>query len=172
MCANTTIGVLCFRCLTSSFSHAELVGAERAEAAGLQVQHVHQADEVHAFRVEAVPALALGVLSVALQVLLAVVVEHVVLAGHEEHVSSRFALFRIWSTVSNSSGFDRWLMSPVCSMNSGGVARPLILSTAVFSVPTTSGFAALLNPMWLSLICTKLSSPPRAGIAASAACSG
>ena len=30
---------------------------------------------------------------------------------------------------------------------------------AAFSVPATSGFAALLNPMWLSLICTKLSSP-------------
>ena len=50
-------------------------------------------------------------------------------------------------------------MSPVCSRNSGGTFNPLILSTAAFSVPTTSGFAALLNPIWLSLICTKLSSP-------------
>ena len=50
-------------------------------------------------------------------------------------------------------------MSPVCSMNSGGVARPLIRSMAVVSVPTTSGLAALLKPMWLSLICTKLSCP-------------
>src|SRR6266851_2271732 len=50
-------------------------------------------------------------------------------------------------------------MSPVCSMNSGAPDRALILSTAAFRVPATSGFAGLLNPMWLSLICTKLSSP-------------
>ena len=50
-------------------------------------------------------------------------------------------------------------MSPVCSKNSGGVGSALILSTAAFSVAATSGFAALLKPMWLSLICTKLNSP-------------
>src|ERR1700730_8734338 len=50
-------------------------------------------------------------------------------------------------------------MSPVCSINSGAADSPLILSTAAFSVPDTSGLAGLLNPMWLSLICTKLSSP-------------
>src|SRR5580704_4760287 len=44
-------------------------------------------------------------------------------------------------------------------MNSGAADRALILFTAAFSVPATSGFAGLLNPMWLSLICTKLSSP-------------
>src|SRR4029078_9018005 len=62
-------------------------------------------------------------------------------------------------------GFDRWLMSPVCNMNSGGVVRPLILSTAVFSVPTTSVFAGLLKPILLSLIGTKFSSPAGAGAA-------
>ena len=31
----------------------------------------------------------------------------------------------------------------------------LTLSIAFFSVPVTSGFAPLLNPMWQSLICTK-----------------
>jgi hypothetical protein len=44
-------------------------------------------------------------------------------------------------------------------MNSGAAASPLILSTATFSVPATSGFVGLLNLMWLSLICTKLNSP-------------
>src|SRR2546427_4778636 len=44
-------------------------------------------------------------------------------------------------------------------MNSGGADSALILSTAAFSVPATSGFAGLLKPMWLSLICTKLNSP-------------
>src|SRR6266849_6300442 len=74
-------------------------------------------------------------------------------------MSLGLALFRIWSTVSNSSGFERWLMSPVCNMNSGAAVSPLILSTAAFSVTATSGLAGLLNPIWLSLICTKLSSP-------------
>src|SRR6267378_5460788 len=50
-------------------------------------------------------------------------------------------------------------MSPVCNRNSGCIFRPLILSTAAFSVPTTSVFAGLLKPMWLSLICAKLISP-------------
>src|ERR1700760_476178 len=49
-------------------------------------------------------------------------------------------------------------MSPVCSMKSGGVDRPLILSIAACKVAATSGFAGLLKPMWLSLICTKLKS--------------
>src|SRR5215472_14341391 len=74
-------------------------------------------------------------------------------------MSFGLAPFRIWSTVSNSSGFDRWLMSPVCRRNSGSTDSALILSTAAFNVPTTSVLAGLLNPMWLSLICAKLSSP-------------
>jgi hypothetical protein len=35
----------------------------------------------------------------------------------------------------------------------------VILSTVAWSVAETSGFAGLLNPIWLSLIWTKLSSP-------------
>jgi len=50
-------------------------------------------------------------------------------------------------------------MSPVCSMNSGATGKALILVTAACSVETTSGFAGLLKPMWLSLIWTKLNSP-------------
>src|SRR5580658_2153977 len=50
-------------------------------------------------------------------------------------------------------------MSPVCSKNSGAIGNALILSTAACSVAATSGFAALLNPMWLSLICAKLNCP-------------
>ena len=50
-------------------------------------------------------------------------------------------------------------MSPVCSRNSGLDFSALILSTAAFNVPTTSVFAGLLKPMWLSLICAKLSWP-------------
>ena len=40
-------------------------------------------------------------------------------------------------------------------MNSGCSGMLLILSTAAWSVETTSVFAGLLNPMWLSLIWTK-----------------
>jgi hypothetical protein len=53
-------------------------------------------------------------------------------------------------------------------MNAGGTGSALILPTAAFSVATTSEFAGLLNPMWLSLIWTKLSSP----FAAFAMCAG
>src|SRR5262249_9308956 len=74
-------------------------------------------------------------------------------------MSLGLADFRICSTASNSSAFERWLISPVWSMNSGGDASALTLSTAALSVPATSGFAGLLNPRWLSLICTKLRSP-------------
>ena len=162
MCANTTIGVLCFRCLTSSCQPLELLGAQRAEAAGLQVQHVHEADEVHALLVEAVPPApwcpCRSVPDTACRRRRARRARRARRTRPSDSRSSGSG-----STVSNSSGFDRWLMSPVCSRNSGGVAKPLILSTAACSVPTTSGFAALLNPMWLSLIWTKLSSRPPTG---------
>jgi hypothetical protein len=37
-------------------------------------------------------------------------------------------------------------------------------TVAAFSVPATSVLAGLLNPMWLSLICTKLNSPAPAAL--------
>src|SRR5580704_6606411 len=69
----------------------ELLVAELGEAggfeAGLKLEHVDQADEVHARRVEAVPAFAVGVLTVAFEISLAVVgVGDVVLAGQEEYL--------------------------------------------------------------------------------------
>ena len=67
----------------------ELLVAEIAEAAGLEVDDVDQADEVHAVGVEAVPAGALGAAAVALEVELAVLVEDVVLARHVVHVEPR-----------------------------------------------------------------------------------
>jgi RNA polymerase sigma-70 factor (ECF subfamily) len=51
------------------------------------------------------------------------------------------------------------LRSPVWMMKSGACGSALILSTVACSVPTTSGFAGLLKPIWLSLICTKVISP-------------
>src|SRR5262245_38445074 len=53
-------------------------------------------------------------------------------------------------------------------MNEGVCGNALIFDTASRNVATTSLFASLLNPMWLSLICTKLRSAPAAADAASA----
>src|SRR5262249_35301469 len=70
----------------------QLPGSERAETARLQVEDVHQADEVRALLIEAVPAGAVGALAVALEILLAIVVEHVVFTGYEEHILGAGAL--------------------------------------------------------------------------------
>ncbi len=80
------MGVLFERCFTSFSSHSSCSAAEAAQTSGLQVHDVHQSDEVHAILVEAVPARALRAFAIALQILLAFVVEDVVLAGHEEDV--------------------------------------------------------------------------------------
>ena len=56
--ANTTIGWLAGRAARSLLQPVELLGAEVAEAAGLEVLHVVEADEVHALLVEAILALA------------------------------------------------------------------------------------------------------------------
>lgn len=58
----------------------ELLVAETTEPASLEVEYVHQADEMRPLRVEAVPAVALCVLSEALMEHFAVIVEHIVLA--------------------------------------------------------------------------------------------
>ncbi len=64
----------------------KLLAAEIAEAAGLQIHDVDEADEVHAVGVERVPAGALGAAAVALAVELDLFVEEIVLAGHVMHV--------------------------------------------------------------------------------------
>ena len=76
----------------------------------------------------------------------------------------------ICCAVSNSAALADWVMSPVCSRKSGAPGRALILSMASFSVPVTSWLAALLKPMWLSLIWTKLNSAAPA--LACACCAG
>ena len=58
------------------------------------------------------------------------------------------------------------MRSPVWSAKAGGVGNALILATASCKVAVTSVFAGLLNPIWLSLIWTKLKSP----LAASTPC--
>ena len=65
----------------------ELRLAELAHA--FQLHHVDQADEVHAFVVEAVPAISLRAFAVALEIQLSVVDGGVVFAGHVEDLAAR-----------------------------------------------------------------------------------
>ena len=58
MCANTTIGVLAESGSEIFLQPIELFGAEDAESAFANVQHIDQPDEVHAVLVEAEPARA------------------------------------------------------------------------------------------------------------------
>src|SRR4029077_12668846 len=59
----------------------ELVRSEPSEAAGLEVNHIDETDEVHAVVVETVPALSLGSFTVAVEIGLAeALVDDVVLA--------------------------------------------------------------------------------------------
>ena len=89
MCAKTTIGVLeAERPLRSLLQPFELVVAEIAQAAGLEVDHVDEADEMHAVGVEAVPACALGAAPVALAIELLLGIDDVVLARHVMHVEA------------------------------------------------------------------------------------
>ncbi len=67
----------------------ELLRAQPSEPAGLQVEHVHQADEVHALMIEAVPSTARGALAVAREVRGPVVPEDVVLARNVEGMPRR-----------------------------------------------------------------------------------
>ncbi len=72
---------LCALALQVVGEPGELVGSEIAHAASFEVDHVDEADEVHAVLVERVPAGAARVLAVALQVGLAgSLVDHVMLA--------------------------------------------------------------------------------------------
>ena len=69
--------------------------AQRPQAGALQVDHIHQPDEVHAMCVEAVPAVAFGALAVAVEVALAVFLQYVVLPGNGVDLQSgRFQKLR------------------------------------------------------------------------------
>ena len=64
----------------------QLLCPQASQSARLQVHHVDQSDKMHAVLVEAVPACALRALTVAIQILLAVIVQHIVLTRHKEDV--------------------------------------------------------------------------------------
>src|SRR5258708_10405221 len=68
------------------FQPLQLCRSERTHASSLQVHHVHKSNQVNALLVKAVPTSALCVLAVTLEVLLAVVFQHVVFTGYEKHI--------------------------------------------------------------------------------------
>src|SRR5262249_834237 len=67
----------------------ELLVAEIAQAAGLEIDNVDEADELRTVGVEAVPARAFGAATVAVAVELHLLVENVVFARHVMHVEPR-----------------------------------------------------------------------------------
>src|SRR5271169_713547 len=81
------------------FQPLELLLPQRAQAAGFQVHHVDQPHEVHAFLLEAVPASWLSAFAEALVVLLAVVVQHIVLARDIKNILGRSALQNLLDAV-------------------------------------------------------------------------
>src|SRR5579862_326163 len=77
----------------------ELLLAEVAQSACLEVQHVDESDKMGAVLIEAVPAIALRSLAETLVEHFAVVAEHVVLAGNVEDVSGLETLQRLRQCV-------------------------------------------------------------------------
>jgi hypothetical protein len=59
----------------------QLFVAERAHAPGFQIGDIYETDEMNSFVIEAGPSRAPGTFAIALQKLLAVVLQHVVRAG-------------------------------------------------------------------------------------------
>src|SRR5262245_9678825 len=97
----------------------ELLVAEIAETARLKVDHVDEADEMHAVGIEAVPAGSLGAAPVTLAIELLLVIEEIVLARHIVHVEARlrdrligvveflhFREMRDVAGVNHEGGFD------------------------------------------------------------------
>src|SRR6266851_988148 len=64
----------------------QLIVAQDAEAARLEVPHIDQADEVDALEVEAPPAIGGAALAKTVEVCLAIVDEGIVLARHKVHL--------------------------------------------------------------------------------------
>ena len=79
--------MLAARPATSCLKPIELLAAEHAESARFEVHHVHQADEMDAAVIEAVPAVAAGALAIAFEIELGIVGEDIVLAGHVERAA-------------------------------------------------------------------------------------
>src|SRR5580692_9584323 len=142
--------------LEVGFQPLELIGAQFSEV--FQSNHIHQPDKVHALLIEAVPTVALRALAVAFQILLAVIHRRVMLAGHIENLTGLGGLQQLVHGV-EFPGLGR--VAEVASMNDE-LRRPRQGVDLIHGGLQRAGYVricGLLNPMWLSLICTKVISP-------------
>ena len=81
------------------FDPFELFVAELAKAAFANVHHIVQANKVRAFVIEAEPAAAFGSFAEALEVLFAIVIEHIVFARHVENLFGFASLENLFERV-------------------------------------------------------------------------
>ena len=162
-CARTLRSACCCPSrFTSSSSHSSCARAKLPEPAGFQIHHIHQADKVRAFVIEAVPTVALRALCRSAR--------DTACRHRRSRRARRERNAHLW--CARRAEFDRLCRIPMASRDArcrrcaaetpGHCGNASIFAIAERKVPTTSGFAALLNPMWLSLICAKEKSPPRA----------
>ena len=126
--------------------------------AGLKFEDVDQANEMHAGHVEAVPAIAVGVLAVAFEIGLAVVgVGDIVLAGQEEE-------YLLVGPLDDLIGDVPLLflgeVADIAGVNKEGRLRRHrldLVDRLGGAWRAESGFGRLdRKPTWLSLICTKV----------------
>ena len=82
------MGVLLERASRSVLQPRQLIGAETAQAVGLEVHHIDQADKMHALVIEAVIAAIIGRLAEAGEIFAAHAVGDVMLAGHGVKLAS------------------------------------------------------------------------------------
>lgn len=64
----------------------QLVRSERAQAILLDVHHIHETDKVNAVMVKAIPAVALGILSKAFEIVFAIVAGDIIFAGYIKYL--------------------------------------------------------------------------------------
>ena len=159
MWANTTIGVLAERPLRSLLSQASCSSPSVPRPPALNCNTLIRPTKCTPAVVEAVIALVVGGLAEAVEVLGDRGVGRRRARRERCAVRSCAAVDMICWAVSNSAGLDRWVMSPVWRISAGCSACAFTRSMVRVSVPSTSGLASLLKPMWVSLIWTNSGLP-------------
>ena len=112
----------------------ELLGAEVAEPAGLEVDDVDEADEVHAVAGRSCTSRRRASRCRSARGRPCRCPRRARRARPGRRTPARPASLMSWSASSNSSAFERWLMSPVWIMKAGCAGSALILAIASRSV--------------------------------------
>src|SRR5437899_1746220 len=143
----------------------ELLVAQRAHPLTLVLEDVHEPDEVRSLVIEALPAALVDrPLSVAGQILLAPVEEHIVFAGH---VEDAFRLHALQNFRDRIEGARLLPVRLIARMKHEGGGRPQPVHTVDDLLEGGRGvlFASPLKPTCVSLICTKVKLPAAASAA-------